>query len=60
MGAASNQAASAAGTLSARGSGSVAVGLQKVMAELKEGPLGRLEIKEKIGEGGYGVVHLGE
>ena len=33
-----------------------------LMEQQKEetGPLGRLKIGDKIGEGGYGVVHLGE
>ena len=36
--------------------------LLRVMAELRkqEGPLERLEIGAKLGEGGYGVVYRGE
>ena len=36
--------------------------VRKMMAELKllNGPLGHLEIGPKIGEGGFGVVHVGE
>ena len=48
--------------MAARASASVASEMRKVMADLaeQEGPLARLEVKDKIGEGGYGVVHLGE
>ena len=36
--------------------------VHKVMAELKllDGPLGHLEIGQRIGAGGFGVVHAGE